>query len=200
MAIDQTERRACFGMAGLGGLFSLYLLYVVVFVGEEKSTVSVAITKAKECPVGYHANALLTKCLQVQITDIAQLWYTFGVVSVCSLLLGLFAWRRRRTGSVFFSLFEGLALGAVGVGIPFVLLGVWMGWRAWRLQKYGVATFAGVSKIKRDQQVARKEGRPPPPLPVAEIVAKPIVIDPEQPRTLAEPSKRYTPKKAPKKR
>lgn len=192
-SIDNTERKASFFLAGLGGVFSLYLLYIAVFVGQQTTVVTAKYDKTKGCAAGYKLVKGL--CSQTQITTVSAVWFEFALVAVTSLALFGFSWRRNRTGTVFVSLFEGLALGLFSIGLPYVILGAWLLWRAYRLQKYGVATFAGVSEITRERAQARKEGREIEPLTLS---APPP--DPSAPRTPAEPSKRYTPKKTPKKR
>ena len=116
---------------------------------------------------------------------------TFGVAML------VFTLRAKRAGIAFCGLFIGLALGTVG--LPFLALGGWLIVRAFRLQKYGDATFAGSNKVSRDRAKAKREGRAMTPRATrgsGRGSSKNIVKVPTGPA----PSKRYTPKKQVKKR
>jgi hypothetical protein len=195
MSIDSLEQRWGYGLSVLGGLFSLYLLYQVFFIGATSTTTTSKPTKGV-CPT----NSTLAHhlCKSVVVTTLSDLWLEFALVGLVTAVFALFVWRRRRTGTVFSSLFLGLATGVFGVGLPFFCYGIWVLWRAWRLQRYGVATFSGVSQIVRGEAQARKEGRTPPPRPVAAVSeTKPSKASDAASTTYTPPeaSKRYTPKK-----
>jgi hypothetical protein len=203
ISIDRTERRAAFFMAALGGLLAIVYLYAIIFVGKVTYNYHDKYTPGKACATGYHVNAARTLCVKTQVTTLNELWFEFALFMVASLALFLFARYRRRTGTVFVSLFEGLAVGQfIGfiIGAPFVLLGIWLLIRAWRLNKYGVPTYVGVQQFKRTQAEACADGRPVPTTAAVESPPPVAVIEPDTPRTPAPPSKRYTPKKTPKKR
>lgn len=61
------------------------------------------------------------------------------------------AWFRRRSLTAFALLFLGYSLGLIGIGIPFLILGGYLLFRAWRIQK--VLTSRGVNT--RTRQPAR---------------------------------------------
>jgi hypothetical protein len=84
------------------------------------------------------------------------------------------------------------------VGIVFLFLGVWLIVRAFRLQRYGEASWSGSNKAAREMAQAKKEGRAPKP----NARSKSTVEPPPPPGPVAPPSasKRYTPKQKPRKR
>jgi hypothetical protein len=191
--MDRTERIASFGFAGLSAFFSLYVLFYIGFRGSQTVTLTKTAIKGSCPPLkGYetvkHVGNL---CHYSHVTPIATLWFEFAIVVLAAAAMAFFAWRRKRTGVVFVALIQGVAMGPFSTGLPFVALGLWLMWRAYRLQKYGQASFAGAGRGARDQAQAKKQPRTEN-LPVAK--AEP------GPRKVAEPSKRYTPKRTAKKR
>ena len=69
------------------------------------------------------------------------------------------AWFRRRSLTAFALLFLGYSLGLIGIGIPFLILGGYLLFRAWRIQK--ILTSRGVNP--RSRQAARPaDGRASP--------------------------------------
>ena len=113
-----------------------------------------------------------------------------------------FAYRRKRAGVVTCALLLGLSMGTTG--FIFLLLGGWLVVRAFRLQKFGDATFKGSNARAREMAQAKKEGR------VLESSGSSASDSSSKsgsksakastkPSTPA-PSKRYTPKQQPRKR
>jgi hypothetical protein len=113
-----------------------------------------------------------------------------GVGVAFALFVLAMAWFRRRSLTAFALLFLGYSVGLVGPGIPFLFLGGYLLYRAWKIQK--VLTSRGVNT--RPQRQKRTSERP--------------VRDPKSKRdsqvksTSARPtaSKRYTPPKPPPKK
>ncbi len=100
--------------------------------------------------------------------------------------IALFTKRRRRAFVAGSALLLGLALG--NAGFPFILVGGWYIVRAFRLQKYGDASFMGSSKRARELSEQRRAERK------AQRAAGPTV-GPQRRAAAPAPSKRYTPKK-----
>ena len=127
-----------------------------------------------------------------------SLWLPqFALIVVAGVAMLVFTLRAKRAGIAFCGLFIGLALGTIG--LPFLALGGWLIVRAFRLQKYGDATFAGSNKIARERAKAKREGRTVTPRATrgsARGSSRNAVKLPTGP----EASKRYTPKKQVRKR
>jgi len=199
-SMDNTERYVGFGVSIIGLFLSLVTLYQAAII-KKASQVTTASPVHGKCASGYH---LVKKaCEHVTIITAGGLWMEFGLIALSVLAFFLCVFFRRRYLTAFLGFWAGLVLGLFSSGLPFFLYAVWLGWRAWRLQKYGDATFAGVSRITRERALARKEGRPEPELPNYAEVEEPKTSRPTSkssatttpPKKQAEPSKRYTPKK-----
>ena len=121
----------------------------------------------------------------------------FAVLVAFGVAMLIFTLRAKRAGIAFCGLFIGLALGTVG--LPFLALGGWLIVRAFRLQKYGNATFAGSNKVARERAKARREGRPVTAR-AARGSARGSSKNAANVPTGPAPSKRYTPKKQVRKR
>jgi hypothetical protein len=188
--LDGLERKVVWGFVGFGALISLYIMYFIT-KGQQTLTYEHAPVNGKCPPVkGYEHSSLVNGvCHYTHITPASTLWFEFAIIAVATLVLAMFAWRRRRTGAVFVAFILGIALISTAIGLPFVALGGWLMWRAWRLQKYGSASFAGAGGGARAKAAAKKN----PSEPKASTSAP-------APKKVAEPSKRYTPKKQTKKR
>jgi hypothetical protein len=91
-----------------------------------------------------------------------------------------------------FSVFLGIGLGIAGV--VFVFMGAWLIVRAFRLQRYGEASWSGSNRAAKELAQARREGR--------EQTPKSTSTPANSPGPTAPPSasKRYTPKQKPRKR
>jgi hypothetical protein len=219
MSIDDTERRAAYFLAGIGGALAIFLAVFATFEFSPTSILSAAKSKADTCPTGYTSFSSTT-CHEVVHNTRGGAWLLVAISAMCAFAIWFFARKRSRPGTIFFAVFTGLATFSVVsvVAYPFLFVGGWILWRAWRLHKYGVPTFAGVSAINRERVAARKEGRPAPVLTPA--VVEPPAPKPPRTRTRAkaksgteleaepagvtrkpaEASKRYTPKKQPRAR
>jgi hypothetical protein len=81
----------------------------------------------------------------------------------------------------------------------FVFMGAWLIVRAFRLQRYGDATWTGSNKIAREVAQAKREGRDATPKPKPSS-SSPTAALPPGPAAPPTASKRYTPKQKPRKR
>jgi hypothetical protein len=128
-----------------------------------------------------------------------------GIVLFLALCLLWFAFRKRRSAVIVFSLLMGFLLGPLSAGIFFMFLGTWLALRAYRLQKYGVASFNAANRIARENSIAKREGRAP--RPVEEVLGESTATIRERANkaraskgvvttsTRPSASSRYTPKK-----
>ena len=145
------------------------------------------LSSAKTCPTNYHL--VHGVCQYTHLTHPIDWLPQFLEIIVFGAAIVLFAYRRKRAGVSAAALIMGLALGTAG--LPFLLLGGWLIVRAFRLQKYGDASFSGSSKRAREMAQDRKAAR-------AQGV-RPRATD-DATRILPAPSKRYTPKQRPRRR
>jgi hypothetical protein len=154
-------------------------------------------SKTKTCPAPYHLTKTKLLCEQIVRTTRSEWEVKFFFILLVSLCVLYFALRRKRAGVACFAVFLGLGLG-IESGLVFFFLGVWLIVRAYRLQKYGTATMLGSNRVARDMAVARKEGR----TFKADSSSDPNSTSKSTPTkpTAPEASKRYTPKKPPRRR
>jgi hypothetical protein len=188
MGLDKIEYRVSL----IGGAIAmvLALIFLPKLFKNSKITSTAKPLKEKACVAGYHLVKSANLC-EKQITVHWSYWLPqFLAILVLAIGIILFALRRKRVGVTVCSLLIGLALGTEA--LPYLILGGWLIIRAFRLQRYGDATFAGSSKRARELGNAKKEGRAsasPGKKPVASL-----------PRLPAAESKRYTPKKPPRRK
>ncbi len=203
-SIDATERRVGFVLASISALFALLFVYLIVFVKTYK-TRFIETPKSHVCSKGYtpytHSHGLINTCSRIALSHYSDSVLILVVVVLAAAALWYFSWARKRTGLTFSALFVGvMVFGSSPLfGLIFLASGLWIMWRAWRLQKYGVATFTGVSQITKQRATDRREGRTPS-TPVAPTTASDVDSTPAGPRRASEASKRYTPKKPPRKK
>jgi hypothetical protein len=166
--LDDKERMIAFGAAPLGAVLAIVLTVITLS----------------------HNPALHHKGHESAGIIIAD----GGVGVAFALFVLIMAWFRRRSLTAFALLFLGYSLGLIGIGIPFLFLGGYLLFRAWKVQK--VLTSRGVStrpqrrppdrsqrdpKSRRDSQAkttsarptASKRYTPPKPPPKRPPVAKP---------------------------
>jgi hypothetical protein len=204
-SIDAIERRVSYVFAGLIGLLGLLVLGYVVFDFKKTTTLSESLSKTNSCAAPYLKVG--KQCQEILVNTKGGYYTELALIGVCALGLFLFARRRNRPGVIFVLLFVGLSFTNISsvIGLLFIVIGCWVLWRGWCLYRYGVVGYKNVNEIKRERILARKEGRPDPrpaPVPVpatptpsrrSSRAAKTTETPPA--RSLAEPSKRYTPKK-----
>ncbi len=185
MGIDDLEKKVTYA----GGAIALLLagLFVPRLVKATKVTVTATPGKHHACKAGYHFAASL--CEKTHLAQPSTYWPQFLEILIIGGIMMIFAVKAKRAGVAMCALLLGLALGTVG--FPFILLAAWLIVRAFRLQKYGDATFAGSGKRAREMAQAKKEGRAyaPPGSPKTASASVPRTANPP------EASKRYTPKK-----
>lgn len=184
MGIDDLEKKVTYAAGAIA-----LLLAVLEFVKPTKVIVTAKPGKGNVCQSGFHlVSALCTKTNAAHLSS--YLPQVLAIVIIGAIMV-IFAVKEKRAGVAMCALLVGLALGTVG--FAFILLAAWLIIRAFRLQKYGDASFAGSGKRAREMAQAKKEGRSYSP------PGAPKTTNPSAPRTANPPeaSKRYTPKKRP---
>lgn len=191
--MDDVERKISLFAVGIAMVVSI--IYAIAWIRKSPVITKQAFVKGKACPSAFntHVGAYCEHILRQ--TD--SFWAThFLLVFVVGLIILYFALRRKRAGVACFACFLGVGLQLVG--IVFLFLGVWLIVRAFRLQRYGEASWSGSNKAAREMAQAKKEGR----APKSNARSKSTVEPPPPPGPVAPPSasKRYTPKQKPRKR
>jgi hypothetical protein len=189
--MDSVERKVSLFAVGIAMIVSL--IFGINWVRKAPWSSSQKFVKGKTCPPAFpdHVKAFCA------LVNAQSHWATqFLFVVVIGLIILFFALRRKRAGVACFACFLGIALGLYGV--VFLFLGVWLIVRAFRLQRYGEASWSGSNKAAREIAQAKKEGR----APVAKSTVIPASASTPPPGPVAPPSasKRYTPKQKPRKR
>jgi len=194
--LDRLERGGSF----FGGALALLSSSLVVLILTTK-VARTKVPKSGTCPTYY--NLVHHECVRTTFSAVLPQY-------VLALVLGLgilwFAYRRKRSGVIVFSLILGAMLGVLSGGIFFVFLGIWLGLRAYRLQKYGVPSFNAASRIARENAAAKREGRAP--RSIEEVTGESVAQARQRGRNATTatstrrptPSARYTPKKTKRKR
>jgi hypothetical protein len=205
LGLDPLERGISLFGAGIA-----FVLAIVTAIEWKRNLPTITTTKykaGKACPSAFptHVNTLCEHIVKTTRTEWEVKFFFIVLVAACILF---FAIRRKRAGVATFAVFLGLGLG-LGSGLVFFFMGAWLIMRAYRLQKYGVATMMGSNRAAREMAQARKEGREPDLEPYSGSTGTSIAPAPRTsgskktpPKpTGPEASKRYTPKKpAPKRR
>ena len=178
----------------MGAAFILALVTAVEWARNVKTTTTTKPSATNTCPSGFHHAGALCKEVLASTAGAWEVRLLFIVVIALCILY--FTIRRKRAGVACFAIF--LGFGPVyGAGLLFVLFGSWLILRAYRLQKYGEAGFAGVNRVARERGQARREGRSTKTESTSK--AKDTTTTTKaQPAPAA--SKRYTPKKPPRRR
>jgi hypothetical protein len=199
LGLDSLER----GLSLFGASIAL-VLAIVTAIEWARNLPVITTTKhtaGKACPAAY-PKLVNTLCEHIVKTTRTEWEVKFLFILIVALCILFFAIRRKRAGVACFAIFLGLGLG-LGSGLVFFFLGAWLIIRAYRLQKYGVATMLGSNRVAREMATARKEGRAPNLEPITGSSATPsknpsksVTSKPVTP----EASKRYTPKKPPRRR
>jgi len=187
--MDPLERKLSLFSVGLAVVISL--IFGVNWINKAAWLSSQKFVKGKACPSTF-PDHVKDYC---GLVSAQSHWATqFLFVFVIGLVILFFALRRKRAGVACFACFLGIALGLYGV--VFLFLGVWLIVRAFRLQRYGEASWSGSNKAAREMARAKKEGRVSAPKASAAPASTPT------PGPVAPPtaSKRYTPKQKPRKR
>jgi hypothetical protein len=193
--MDKVERSVSLFGVGIAIIVSLVPLYA--WINKSPLTTTVKKVKGKACAATYKINRKGGDLCVHTLKNAQSHWaIQFLFVFVVALIILLFALRRKRAGVACFACFLGIGLGISGV--VFVFLGAWLIVRAFRLQRYGEASWTGSNKVAREMAQARREGRDPTPKTKAKDATAPAVTP--GPVAPPAPSKRYTPKQKPRKR
>jgi hypothetical protein len=205
LGLDPLERGISIFAASIA--FVLAIVTGIEWKRNLPSITTKSVPKGKSCPSAFpsRVNTLCEHIVKTTRTEWEVKFFFIVLVAACILF---FALRRKRAGVATFAVFLGLGLG-LGSGLVFFFVGAWLIMRAYRLQKYGVATMMGSNRVAREMALARKEGREPD---IETYTGSTGASNATTPRsgsskktppksTTPEASKRYTPKKpAPKRR
>lgn len=188
LGLDPLEQRASWVAAGLTALLALSTVFL--WIRNPYIASSVSKLANGKCPP---TSSLQSGTCEVHSHLSASAWeFRLFFIVLVGVVLAYFAWRHKRAGVATFSIFLGLGSSAIVgplslIGPLYLLFGVWLIMRAFRLQKYGDASFRGANKAAREQAAARKATRS------GRSVNS--ISDGGRNATPA-PSKRYTPKKS----
>jgi hypothetical protein len=189
--MDSVERKVSLFAVGIGMIVSL--IFGINWVRKAAWSSSQKFVKGKACPPAY-PNHVKAYCALV---NAQSHWATqFLFVFVIGLIILFFALRRKRAGVACFACFLGIALGLYGV--VFLFLGAWLIVRAFRLQRYGEASWSGSNRAAKELAQARREGRVSTPKSTSTSTS--ASATPSGPTAPPSASKRYTPKQKPRKR
>ena len=194
LGLDNLERGI--SLFGAGIALVLALVTAIEWVRNVPVINTLKHVKGKACPAPY--KLVTSLCEQKVVTTRSEWEVKFFFILLVGLCILYFALRRKRAGVACFAVFLGLGLG-IESGLVFFFLGVWLIVRAYRLQKYGVATMLGSNRVAKDMATARKEGRSFKPDSSSSSSDSTSKSTPTKP-TAPEASKRYTPKKPPRRR
>jgi len=198
LGLDPIER----GISLFGAAIGLVLAIVTAIEwARNLPVITTTKPKAGKCPAAF-PTLKISLCEHIVKTTRTEWEVKFFFIFIVALCILYFAIRRKRAGVACFAIFLGLGLG-LGSGLVFFFMGAWLIIRAYRLQKYGVATMLGSNRVAREMATARKEGRSPNLEPITGSDSTPTKSTsksaPQKPAT-PEASKRYTPKKPPRRR
>jgi hypothetical protein len=193
MGLDNFERTV--GLIAGGLALVLASLYIHRLVGNTNLIVTSTLTKSKHCSkaaLGLGYKMVNKLCEETVLTHPSHWWPQFILIFVVGLAIIGFSLWRKRVGVAVCGFLLGLALGIAG--LIYLFLGGWLVIRAFRLQKYGDASFAGSGRaareINQEKRAAKREGREPRTRSKKNddvVIAAPKPVE----------SKRYTPKKPP---
>jgi hypothetical protein len=191
LGLDPLER----GISLFGSCIALVLALVTAIEWSRNlpTITTVKYVSGKACPSSYpkHVGEFCEHILRTTRSEWEVKFFFILIVALCLLFFTL---RRKRAGVACFAVFLGLGLG-LGSGLVFLFLGVWLIVRAYRLQKYGVAGMLSSNRVAKEMGDAKREGR-----------SSQVVTESDGAAATAKPaappsaSKRYTPKKPPRKR
>lgn len=184
MGVDKLERGLSF-FAALIALISAAFIFPNYISGKTTYLIQQVKPNAQEiCAKGYTLlhSGKINEC-QKHVAQTHSYWtFLFFASAVMGLLILFAAWRRSRPLLIVLSLLLGAASGTAG--FLFLGLGAWLLIRAFRLNRYGTSSMKEANKIARERVRTRtpraKRG-----------------VEAESAKPTPEPSKRYTPKKRP---
>ncbi|MFY9783997.1 MAG: hypothetical protein WAK12_10760 [Acidimicrobiales bacterium] len=191
LGLDSLERGISLFSSGVAMV--LALVTAIEWARNLPTITTIKYISGKACPASYPKH-VDTFCEHILHTTRSEWEVRFFFILIVALCLLYFTLRRKRAGVACFAIFLGLGLG-ISSGLVFFALGVWLIVRAYRLQKYGVAGMLSSNRVAREMGAAKRGGQPSKLAAAgdgATTTAKPI--------TPPTASKRYTPKKPPRKR
>lgn len=194
MGLDNVER----GVSLFAGGIAMILAAVLVPHLLKNTWVTDTAKKLAAKPYCVKPYRLVASlCEHHHLSHPSAWWPQFLEIVIFGLAIIIFALVRKRAGVVCAGLILWLALSTVG--LPFLFVGGWLLVRAFRLQKWGDATFSGSNREARERSKANREGRVRPSRgsKASKASAVPVTPGPVAPPA---PSKRYTPKQKPRKR
>jgi hypothetical protein len=191
MGLDNLERK--FGFGGAGIALVLLLPFYSRLIKNTTITVTATPSKTHACAKGYHLVGSL--CSRSELTHPSYWLPQFLLFLVVGGAIAAFSFYRKRVGVMVSSFLLGLAAGTAG--IIFLALGAWLAVRAFRLQKYGDATFRGSNIRARERAQERRDARGArgPKTRTSKSSKSPKSSLPTTTSRTPAPSKRYTPKK-----
>lgn len=152
--------------------------------------------KGQACPTGY--KHVVTQCQKSVLVHPSYWLPQFLLIVIFGLGIIVFSLLRKRVGVVTAGLVLWLALSTAG--LPFLFVAGWLIIRAFRLQKYGDASFSGSNR--RAKEVAKERRASGTPARSRSRSKTAVTDGASVPGHTAPPtaSKRYTPKQKPRKR
>ena len=154
LGLNQLEQRVSWAAAIFA--YALAAFTALLWARNQPTVTKAATLTNGTCPKGFH---FVSRTCE-QITHVSQgSWeFRFFFIMIVAVALSYFSWRQKRAGVATFAIFLGLGNG-VFFGPLYLLLGVWLIMRAFRLQKYGDASFKGANRAAREQAAERKVAR-----------------------------------------
>jgi hypothetical protein len=182
LGLDNLERKFSFGGAAVA------LVLAALFIPHLVKNTTIHVTSkplaGHVCPPGY--SLAKTVCSKAELTHPSYWLLQFFVFLVVGVALLAFSFFRKRAGVIVGSLLLAFVTGSAG--LFYMALGAWLAVRAFRLGKYGDATFRGANVRARERAQERRAARG------AKSTKSSGPVSSTHSRTPA-PSKRYTPKK-----
>ena len=186
LGLDDLERKFSFGGAAIA--LVLALLFIPHLIKNTTIHVTTKALKDHTCPTGY--SMVKSVCTKAEITHPSYWVLQFLVFLVVGLAIAAFGYYRKRAGVIVGSLLLAFATGSAG--LFYMALGAWLAVRAFRLGKYGDATFRGANIRARERAQERRAARGTKPRSTKSTTATAAAGGSRTPA----PSKRYTPKKS----
>lgn len=186
LGLDDLERK--FSFAGAGIALVLALLFIPHLIKNTTIHVTAKALKGNTCPAGY--SMVKAVCTKAQVTHPSYWVLQFLVFLVVGLALAAFAFYRKRAGVIVGSFLLAFATGSAG--LFYMALGAWLAVRAFRLGKYGDATFRGANIRARERAQERRANRGSKTRATKSSASSASATGSRAPVA----SKRYTPKKS----
>ena len=154
LGLNQLEQRVSWAATVFA--YALAGFTAILWARNQPTVTSAKTLSNGSCPKGFHF--VHQVCEQIAYVSKGSWEFRFFFIMVVAIALSYFTWRQKRAGVATFAIFLGLGNG-VFFGPLFLLLGVWLIMRAFRLQKYGDASFKGANRAAREQAAERRASR-----------------------------------------